>query len=310
MYDIIGDVHGHADELVELLEKLEYRETSQGFRHASRQVIFAGDFIDRGPRIRDTIQIARAMCESGAAQAVMGNHELNALAYHTPHPDMADTFLRAHTQKNQHQHQATLNQLDARDLVQALAWFRTLPASIDVGVLRVVHACWDDHCLKILAAAAERHGYMTDEFLREATEVGNPIFAAIERTMKGPEMRLPGGHFMIDREGTRRPSTRIRWFESPEGHTCASYSIPALNNPELETQSVPGNVQPSLYHPANPPVFVGHYWLPDKVPSPLTARIACVDYSVARHGMLAAYRHHGESLLRPDGFVTVPSRVR
>ena len=86
MYDIIGDIHGHADELVELLQKLGYKESSQVFRHPSRQVIFCGDFIDRGPRIRDTIAIARNMCEANAAQAVMGNHELNALAFHTPHP--------------------------------------------------------------------------------------------------------------------------------------------------------------------------------------------------------------------------------
>jgi hypothetical protein len=308
MYDIIGDIHGHADELIELLIKLDYEDTPSGFRHRSRQAIFAGDFIDRGPRILDTISIVRAMCHSGAAQAVMGNHELNALAYHSPHPTRAGEFLRAHTHKNKHQHQATLQQLNAQELTDALAWFRTLPPALDLGALRVVHACWDDECLRVLNNAAQDSGYMTDDFLRQATEVGNSIFVAIERMMKGPEMRLPDGYFMIDKEGTKRPVARIRWFESPDGHNCASYSIPVLRNPDLETQPVPTSVRPSLYDAKNPPVFVGHYWLPDKTPAPLASNIACVDYSVAKHGMLAAYRFGGEQELQSENFVTVPAR--
>ena len=48
MYDLIGDIHGHADELVELLERLGYVEINGVYRHANRSVIFCGDFVDRG----------------------------------------------------------------------------------------------------------------------------------------------------------------------------------------------------------------------------------------------------------------------
>lgn len=67
MYDIIGDIHGHATELETLLERLGYRKTGDGYRHSERQVLFVGDFIDRGPRIADTLRIVRAMVDSGAA---------------------------------------------------------------------------------------------------------------------------------------------------------------------------------------------------------------------------------------------------
>jgi len=77
MYDIIGDIHGHADELVTLLEQLGYREQNACFRHPSRKVIFCGDFVDRGPHIPDVVRIARKMVEQDAALAVMGNHEFN-----------------------------------------------------------------------------------------------------------------------------------------------------------------------------------------------------------------------------------------
>ena len=86
-YDIVGDIHGHAAKLQRLLRRLGYEERDGIYRHASRQLIFVGDFIDRGPEIRRTLQIARAMIDAGTARAVMGNHELNALLYHTKGSD-------------------------------------------------------------------------------------------------------------------------------------------------------------------------------------------------------------------------------
>lgn len=76
MYDLIGDIQGHADELVQLLGKLGYRKAQRIYRHPERQVNFLGDFIDRGPQIRQVLEIVRPLIEEGHAQAVMGNHEL------------------------------------------------------------------------------------------------------------------------------------------------------------------------------------------------------------------------------------------
>src|SRR4051794_116693 len=89
MYDLIGDIHGHADELEQLLEGLGYHRHAGVYRHPERKVIFLGDFIDRGPKIRQVLEIVRPMLEEGHALAVMGNHELNALAFHTEDPDGA-----------------------------------------------------------------------------------------------------------------------------------------------------------------------------------------------------------------------------
>jgi len=308
MYDIIGDIHGHADELVELLDKLGYEEHSGVFHHPKRQVIFCGDFVDRGPQIRDTLRIARSMCEAGSAQAVMGNHELNALALYTPHPTKPGDFLRPRTEKNLHQHRATMTQLDPQEMMDSLEWFRQLPVSLDLGNLRVVHACWDPADLKVVAEGMREHGAMTAEFLHQATLPGNPLFDSIERVMKGPEMWLPEGCFMEDKEGNKRPATRIRWFEHPGDHTFATYSMPELRNPELSGLKVPATVRSAPYAATDPPVFVGHYWLAGRIPAPLSSNIACVDYSVAKNGLLTAYRHHGESVLRADSFVAVPSR--
>ena len=48
-YDIIGDIHGCDQTLVAMLETLGYRMEGGTFEHATRRVVFLGDFIDRGP---------------------------------------------------------------------------------------------------------------------------------------------------------------------------------------------------------------------------------------------------------------------
>jgi len=86
IYDLIGDIHGHATELTRLLQHLGYIEDDHGFKHPSRKVIFLGDFIDRGEKLvehKQLLSLVMEMVRSGNALAVMGNHEFNALAYHT-----------------------------------------------------------------------------------------------------------------------------------------------------------------------------------------------------------------------------------
>lgn len=306
MFDLIGDIHGHANELVTLLEQLGYRETSGVFRHPHRTAIFCGDFIDRGPGIRDVLTICRRMCEDHAAQAVIGNHEFNALAWSTPTPDHDGSFLRAHSEKNEKQFKATLTQLSGiGELEAALDWFRTLPLSLDLGALRVVHACWCDSDLAVLHSAAREMGHLSVEFLVHATTQHDPIFDALERVLKGPEMRLPGGMAILDKDGHLRTRARIRWFEPPDGHSFASWCFPQLHDAALLTlPAPPSSIVPAWPHNA-PPVFFGHYWLKAEQPSRLAHNVACLDYSVARNGALVAYRFDGEQELSDDKFVQV-----
>lgn len=307
MYDIIGDIHGHAAELKLLLENLGYRRGPDGHSHPDRKVLFCGDFIDRGPEITETLRIVRNMCDSGAAWAVMGNHEYNALAFHTEHPHKPGSWLRPRHDRNLKQHRATLDQLSSSEMNDMLAWFRTLPVRFDAGPVRIVHACWDESDFDTIQKAVEECGHMTVPFMARAADHDDPLFRAIERVLKGPEMHLPNGHFIIDREGGRRPLTRIRWFESPADKTCATYSLPLLEDEVLSSLPVPPHARPAVYSPEWPPVFFGHYWLRGDAPQPLASNVACVDFSVAKHGHLACYRHFGESTLTPENFVTQPS---
>lgn len=79
-FDMIGDVHGCADELELLLSKLGYEKTDAGYAHpAGRKAIFLGDLVDRGPRVLDTLRIVRTMVYGGAALCVPGNHDAKFL---------------------------------------------------------------------------------------------------------------------------------------------------------------------------------------------------------------------------------------
>ena len=100
MYDLIGDIHGHADALVKLLHELGYDNHTGVYRHPKRQAVFLGDFIDRGPKIRETLEIVRPMIESGAAQAVMGPIALalvvrKPMATHLVQEEMGQEVIRA-----------------------------------------------------------------------------------------------------------------------------------------------------------------------------------------------------------------------
>jgi protein phosphatase len=77
-FDIIGDVHGCADELADLLEHLGYVRDATGlWSHPDRRkVVFLGDLVDRGPLIIDTLETAIQMVDAGTALCVTGNHEL------------------------------------------------------------------------------------------------------------------------------------------------------------------------------------------------------------------------------------------
>lgn len=79
-FDVIGDVHGCADELTILLVELGYRLSWDDDRTAridaphGRKLVFVGDLVDRGPRSPDVIRIAMAAVEAGG-YVVQGNHD-------------------------------------------------------------------------------------------------------------------------------------------------------------------------------------------------------------------------------------------
>lgn len=299
-YDLIGDIHGQHGKLAGLLQHLGYRREGESHRHPEgRKVIFLGDYIDRGPAIREVLHTVRGMVEAGDALAIMGNHEYNCICALTP--DGKGGFLRTE-EKNRGGQRATLAQFEAypAEWLEWQRWMKRLPLFLDLGGLRAVHACWDGKRMPRLAGRSLEEA----DFLLACATSGTPEFRAVENALKGPELTMPAALFFHDKENIPRRSVRVRWWDIPESSTVTALAMPEPFEADGHAESFNLRRIPN-YARTEPPVFCGHYWMPaSKEKAPLTDNIACLDYSAARGGPLVAYRWDGEQKLSAQKYTT------
>lgn len=184
MYDIIGDIHGQADMLRQLLSKLGYQENNGTYSHPSRTVIFVGDFIDGKGEHRETLAICRSMIDRGNALAVMGNHEFNAICYATP--DGSGNYLRPHTDKNIRDHAEFIAEypFHSREHLGIIQWLRSLPVFLDLGELRIIHAVWHHHELRVVKPWLDNRNCLLSDAYIHALDKGHNLYQAIETLLK------------------------------------------------------------------------------------------------------------------------------
>ena len=144
-------------------------------------------------------------------------------------------------------------------------------------------------------------GRLTAETAEAASRNGSVAYQAVETLLKGAEVELPPGHTFTDKDGHIRSSIRTRWWDS----SLTTYRSAYIGPPGVEMPDVPIPAAETIPEPDRP-TFIGHYWLnPDEALAPLTSRVACVDFSVAKGGPLVAYRFDGEAELSAEKFVAV-----
>lgn len=90
-FDIIGDVHGCFDELIELLGVLGWRvaqfdsvpegecTVTPPEPSPSRKLIFVGDLVDRGPKTPAVLRLVMKLVRDGVALCVPGNHDIKLM---------------------------------------------------------------------------------------------------------------------------------------------------------------------------------------------------------------------------------------
>jgi protein phosphatase len=121
-FDIIGDIHGCYDELLELLERLGYRpDDTTGMRHPDgRRAILLGDLVDRGPKIVETVNLARRMIATGQALCVPGNHDIKL-----------QRFLKGQRVQVNHGLAESIAQIEALPVDEQARWRRDYVAFAD-----------------------------------------------------------------------------------------------------------------------------------------------------------------------------------
>ena len=83
-FDIVGDVHGCLDELLELMAALGYKVERQAGEFKvtpprGRTLAFVGDLVERGPASPGVLQLAMTMAHAGQALCVAGNRDVELL---------------------------------------------------------------------------------------------------------------------------------------------------------------------------------------------------------------------------------------
>lgn len=308
--DVIGDIHGQADALHRLLRSMAYRQQSGTWKHSERTALFVGDYIDAGPQQLAAVTTVRRMVEEGAAQALMGNHEFNAICWFTRDPENPNDFLRSRFSadwgaKNRKQHQAFLSEFEVLEDLhrETVEWFLTLPLWFESQGLRAVHACWDGQAIAKLAKQLGPSKRLSAQWITVGSRQGTELNAAVERVLKGQEIDLPKGTYFHDSYGIQRTQVRRRWWDP----NAITYRRAALL-PESEASQLPDDPLPvSVLFPVNPcrTTLFGHYCLNDGSPM-LTSHFGCLDTCAAKGGRLTAYRWDGESALDPAKFKSVP----
>ena len=298
MYDIIGDIHGHYNDLVNLLRALGYNNDSGYFKHRDRKVIFVGDFIDRGINQKKLLNEVMKMVKHGYAIASQGNHELNAIFFSEKNDK--GYYLRDHSKENIFQHKAFLDDLTfgSSDYDLVINWFKDLPVFLELDGFRVVHAAWIDESINFLKNNLI-DGKLNQDFIRKCWDSQSDEFKHIERALKGLEVVLPDGLTWHDKKNNKiRNTMRVNWFRNVKSKTYKNCAM-SFPNPEiLPDKEI--DFEFDIYS-EQIPVFFGHYWLQGK-PQIQTDYTACLDYSVAKNGKLVCYRWNGESRLKNENF--------
>lgn len=176
-FDIIGDVHGCADELQALLLHLGYDVRWEGAEPdrrcltrapSGRRAVFLGDYVDRGPKSLDTLRIVMAMVTSGRALGVLGNHDARFMRW-LDGRNVQITHGLAETAE-QMRHVSAAFRHDVKRFLESLPFHLWL----DAGALAVAHAGIRRDMLG-LTTSATRAFCLYGDTTGERDEFGFPV---------------------------------------------------------------------------------------------------------------------------------------
>ena len=242
-FDVIGDVHGCANELRALLEQLgwilEYDDDRAiGARHPEgRTAVFVGDLVDRGPDTPGVLRLVMGMVAAGTALCVAGNHD-----------DKLSRALRGKPVTVSHGLAESLAQLDddsaefraaARDFTDGLLSHYVL----DEGRLVVAHAglkeAYHGRASKRVRAFA-----LYGDTSGETDEFGFPVRYPWAEDYRGSATVVYG----------HTPVTVPEWINNTvciDTGAVFGGSLTALRYPEREFVAVPAERE--WYAPTRPP---------------------------------------------------------
>jgi hypothetical protein len=184
--DIVGDIHGEIDALRDLLGHLGYSD--EGTHSKGRRLVFLGDLTDRGPDSPSVVRRVARLVDSGRAQWIIGNHELNILRGEKKEGN--GWFYGEDDPDDESEKAAPQKPADAKTRAETIDLFRRLPIALEREGVRVVQACWDQAAIALI---------------RDETSVEDMF-----KQHKTRRMTWSAGASRIGFKGDSRTRTRIR----------------------------------------------------------------------------------------------------
>lgn len=307
-FDIIGDLHGCYDLLLELLQKLnyEFELKNQGLsfieHKENRKIIFVGDLLDRGEKIAQTLNLVKSLIEKRMALSVLGNHEtLMIQAYLEVGKKLFDTppsYLNE-------VHFTTLNAFAGmqNNFFDLLDWLINLPLALEFDDFRVAHASWRENLMQEFFAKYPT-GIVDANFFTKARDKTTWESQVLETTTQGMRFKFDERVFKLETHFKRDRKFRAKfWLDSPK--TYGDIFFHPFHLPtEIANLDLPNYILDGIetYEKERKKLFIGHYWLNGE-PKILAQNIVCTDYSAVKGGALVAYRFSGEQTLTNNNFV-------
>lgn len=293
MYDIIGDIHGEAQALKQLLIKLGYEDTQGYYRHKDRQAIFLGDFINKGEDIQEVLSLAKNMTDHKAALAIVGNHELYLVGYFSK--NKYGKYIREHNTANTEQHQQTFASFRNNEvaLQEYIAWIKTLPLYLELENCRIIHAFWHEKSVAYLQKKYPEN-CLSDRLLHNLVQDNSREWDTLREILIGTKLKLP--------EEAGSELFKTKWWKINTSHRyfeLATNPDEAKGNPAID---IPANAAEYNYPKNTKPLFFGHYSLPG-LPYLTGSNHCCLDFSLPDRALIPAYRWQGEQQLTAEHIV-------
>jgi len=255
--DIVGDVHGEIDALNDLLSRLGY--ATDGSHPDGRRLVFLGDLTDRGPESPAVLKKVMALVESGRAQCILGNHELNLLRDVEKH---GNAWWTNPGQDDEH----PAEPVHPDDKPVMMCFLETLPIALEREDLRVVHACWNS------AAIAELRGREA-EGIAAADLYQEYLDAILGRWRNGPVAKAYAAEWRRHQHDLTDPDWTPVYLPA-KGQMDREYQMSnpvciATSGEEHETSApfwaggkwrMVDRVRWWANYDESTPVIIGHYW--------------------------------------------------
>lgn len=194
--DIVGDIHGELQPLLQLLRHLGY--DARGNHPQGRTLVFVGDFVDRGPDSPGVIGLVRQLVRTGKAVAILGNHEINLLRQDPK--DGSGWFFDARLRSDLRKYPGFARVHDAAEREVIVRFLSDLPLALEREDLRIIHAAWSAPAIQ----AARRQPLGSARAAYDAWEEEASAAARASRIAQRMEEEKQRWPYSLE-DGSRRP---------------------------------------------------------------------------------------------------------